>query len=129
MSEKASEKSKMSTVDFVQFALRERIAPHSSGKNVKDRIRAASRSLGWSFSRTKDAWYADPRMSISADEIREVEETAGVRYGRKEITKNDRIIAKAEALLVGEDEDISRSFIAAFRAFLSVMDRTGASRD
>lgn len=119
----------MSTVEFVQFTLQERIAPLGSGKNVKDRIRAASRMLGWSYSRTKDAWYADPRISISADEIRVIEETAGVRYGRKEITENDRIIAKAEALLVGEDENLSRSFIAAFRAFLSVMDRTGASRD
>ncbi|WP_246272620.1 hypothetical protein [Phyllobacterium pellucidum] len=119
----------MSSVEFVQCALHERISPVGSGRSVKDRIRAASRLLGWSFNRTKDAWYADPRISISADEIKEIEEIAGVRYGQSELSKNERIIARAEALLAGEEEDISRSFIAAFRAFLGAMDRAGTSRD
>src|SRR5690606_20312953 len=84
MSEKASEKSKMSSVEFVQTALRDHIAPPSTG-SVKARLRLAARALGWSQNRVKDAWYADPRISISADEIRKVEEISGLRYGRQEL--------------------------------------------
>src|SRR5690606_13463844 len=61
-SEKRSEFSEMHSVEFVQYALRERVAPPSIG-SVKARLRYASRALGWSDSRTKDAWYADPRIS------------------------------------------------------------------
>lgn len=62
MSEKSSEKSEMSSVEFVSDALRRRVAPPSVGA-VKARIRHAARELGWTYSRTKDAWYADPRIA------------------------------------------------------------------
>lgn len=90
---------KMSTVVFCQSALRESIAPASAG-SVKMRINSAARKLGWSSSRTKDVWYADPRVSISADELREIEETAGIRYGREEAKDLDAAISRATALLV-----------------------------
>ena len=82
MSEKRSEKSEMSSVEFAQCALRERVSPPSVG-SVKARLRHAARSLGWSQNRVKDIWYADPRISISADEIRKIEETTGLHYGRE----------------------------------------------
>lgn len=90
---------KMSTVDFCQLALRERIAPRTVG-SVKTRIHSAARKLGWSSSRTKDVWYADPRVSISAEELREIEETSGIRYGREEARELDAAIGRATALLV-----------------------------
>lgn len=106
----------MSSVEFVQDALRERVAPPSIG-SVKARIRHASRRLGWTPSRTKAAWYADPRISISADELRVVEETTGLRYGRQELHEIDAYIARADALLEGPDAHFYRAFVDAFRAF------------
>ncbi len=98
----------MSTVDFCQSALRERIAPRAVG-SVKTRIHMAARKLGWSSSRTKDVWYADPRVSISADELREIEETSGIRYGREEARELDAAIGRATALLVEMQANSPRS--------------------
>jgi hypothetical protein len=96
-----SEKSEMSSVEFAQYALRERVAPPGAGVSVSDRIRVASRRLGWGYSRTRDAWYADPRISISADELRAIEETTGLHYGRQEVASIDELISRADALLDG----------------------------
>jgi len=65
MSEKADREIRMSSTEYVQTALQSRIAPPSIG-SVKARIRHASRKLGWSHSRTKDTWYADPRIALRA---------------------------------------------------------------
>lgn len=120
MSEFQSEKSEMSSVEFVSFALRERVAPPSLG-SVKARIRHASRLLEWSASRTKDAWYADPRISISADELRAIEDKTGLRYGREELRTAQDIIARADALLEGQDADFYSAFVTALRhAFRAV---------
>lgn len=115
-----SEKSKMSCVEFVQSALREEVAPPSFG-STKARIRHASRKLGWSANRTKDAWYADPRISLSADEIREIEQKTGLRYGREELRTNQDLIDTATALLEGADPDFHRPFLAAMRAFMGAL--------
>lgn len=124
MPENQSEKSEMSSVEFVQSALRERVAPPSIG-STKARLRHAQRRLGWSVSRTKDAWYADPRISISADELRAIEETTGLRYGRKELKEIDAYIARSTALLEGQDEDFNSAFVAALRAFYRALARPG----
>lgn len=124
MSEKPSEKSEMSSVEFVQYALRSHVAPPARG-SVKMRINQAARALGWSVSRTKDAWYADPRISINADELRQIEERTGLRYGREEIRTNDDLIAKAEALLAGNEADFYSAFVAALRAVAGNSDRAG----
>lgn len=124
MSEKSSGKSEMSSVEcFASDALRRRVAPPAIG-NVKARIRHASRTLGWSPSRTKDAWYADPRISISAKELREIEEATGLHYGRQELKELDRLIARADALLDSQDPDFHRPFVAAIRAFFGALDRS-----
>ena len=114
----------MSSVEFVQFSLRNYVAPPGTGP-VKQRIRSASRRLGWSYSRTKDAWYAAPRMSISADELRKVEETAGVRYGREEVRSLNELIARADALLDGPEASFYRPFVDAFRSMARAFDRPG----
>lgn len=123
MSENRSEKSEMSSVEFVQSALRERVAPPSLG-SVKARLRHASRQLGWTANRTKDAWYADPRISISADELRAIEDRTGLRYGREEIRTNDELIDRATAFLDGPEADFYRPFVTAFRAMARAFDRT-----
>lgn len=124
MPETSSEKSEMSSVEFVQSALRERVAPPSLG-SIKARIRYASRALGWTANRTKDAWYADPRISISADELREIERKTGLRYAQEELRTNDDIIARAEALMVGHEADFYSAFIAALRSLARPNHRTG----
>ncbi len=123
MPKSRSEKSEMSCVEFVQSALRERVAPPSFG-STKARIRHASRSLGWSANRTKDAWYADPRISISADELREIERNTGLRYAQEELRTNDDLIARASALLVGHEADFYSAFFAALRSLARPDNRT-----
>lgn len=83
-----------------------------------------ARRLRWSASRTKDVWYADPRVSLKATELRQIEEAAGVRYGKQELAEVDALIARAEALLHGSDEDFHRPFVAALRAFIGALDRS-----
>jgi hypothetical protein len=124
MSNFRAEYSHMSAVEFTQYALRNHVAPPSLG-SVKTRIRHASRRLGWNASRTRDCWYAYPRVSINADELRKLEETTGLHYGRQELKEIDAYIARAEALLAGQDEAFHRPFIAAMRAFFGALDRTG----
>lgn len=123
-----SEKSEMSSVEFVQCALRNHVAPPGSGRNIGDRIRIASRRLGWPYSRTRDAWYADPRISINADELRAIEEMAGIRYGRKQVQEIDALIARSTALLHGQDEDFTGAFAAALRAFYGALAGPRAGR-
>ncbi|MCC0809068.1 hypothetical protein FPV16_23185 [Methylobacterium sp. W2] len=43
---------------------------------VKARIRRAAKMLGWSFSRTKDLWYCDPRTRVDRPEILQARATA-----------------------------------------------------
>lgn len=122
MSEKASEKSEMSTVEFCQGAMRDEIAPRSAG-NVQRRIEIASRRLGWSYTRTKDTWYADPRISISPEELFRVEAVSGLTYAREEVRTNDAAIERATALLGGEDAHLFRSFFAAVLKVVGFQDR------
>jgi len=122
MPEKASEKSEMSTVEFCQRALREEIAPPSIGAKL-ERIRHASRVLGWSYTRTKDAWYADPRISIKPHELFRVEAVSGLTYAREEMHENDRAIERADALLGGEDTRLVRTLVAAVREALGLRNR------
>lgn len=127
MSEIRSEKAKMSSTAFVQHALRDAIAPPSIG-SVKARIRYSANVLRWTFSRTKDAWYGDPRISISADELRVVENKSGLRYAQEELRTTDELIARATALLDGPEADFYRPFVDAFRAMARAFDRTGDAK-
>jgi hypothetical protein len=125
MSENRVEKSEMSSVEFVQDALRNHVAPPSIG-SVKARMRHASRRLGWSANRVKDAWYADPRISVGADEVRKIEETTGLRYGREELRSIEELINRADALLDSPEADFHRPFVDAFRAMARAFNRPRA---
>lgn len=127
MPEIPSEKSEMSSVEFAQYALRDHVSPPIVG-SVKARLRHAARLLGWSQNRVKDVWYADPRISISADEIRKIEEMTGLRYGREELRSIEELIGKADAILAHTDEDFHRPFLAALRAVARLADRARTER-
>ena len=121
------EKSEMSSVEFCQHALRERIAPPSIG-SVKARILYAARKTGWGYYRTKDVWYADPRVSINADQLIHIETLSGLEYARREVLKNDEIIARADALLADGTTDLGSAVVAALRTILSAFNRSGIER-
>lgn len=67
-------------------------------------------------------------MSLKPRELRKIEELAGVRYGREELRTIDDLIATADALLDGPNEDFYRPFVTAFRAMAGAFDRARASR-
>jgi hypothetical protein len=130
MSEKQSENSEMSELVWASRTMRELIAPAGSADSKGERIRAAALALKWKFSRAKDVWYADARVSLKPREIRKIEEVSGVTYGRKEVDELDRIISRADALLEGQDEDFYRPFVDAFHQALRAVagPRTGTDR-
>lgn len=115
----------MSTVEFCQFALRERIAPPSVG-SVKERIVYAARKMGWTHTRTRDVWYADPRVSIKADQLVKVEAISGLEYARQEVRKNDDAIARATALLGSQDAHLLGEIVAALLQMVGLQNRTRA---
>lgn len=125
MSEKTSEKSEMSTVEFGQQALQTRIAPPSLG-SVKRRIQVAARELGWSYTRTRDVWYADERVSMKPQELFRIEAISGLQYARQEVRKHDAAIERANALLHGQDPHLVRTVVAAVFAALGLSDRPRA---
>lgn len=114
----------MSEISFASEMMQKRIAPVGSAQFVETRIRAAAHALQWKFSRAKDVWYADDRVSIKPRELREIEEASGVRYGRQEVSKIDQLLSRADALLEGGDPDFYRPFAAAVRALLSAAHRS-----
>ena len=118
----------MTELTFCSEQMQERIAPLGTAQFVSTRIRNAARRLGWSYSRAKDVWYADPRVSIKPRELRRIEEIAGVRYGRQEVREIDAILSRADALLMGSDPDFVGAFVAALRTFAGALDRSRTSR-
>ncbi len=118
----------MTELAFSSDALRTRISPPGRAPSVAERIRAAALDLRWTFSRTKDCWYEDPRVSLKPKELRDVEERTGVRYGREELRTVEDLIANADALLVGHEADFYRPFVAAFRAMAGAFDRARTQR-
>lgn len=138
MSEKSPENSEMSSVEFVQDAFRECIAPPDIGTK-KERLRhaitrmmrrneenrRAGRSYRWTVNRVTDCFNGDRRISINADELRDVEDITGLRYAATELREIDDIIAAADALLDGPEADFYRPFVDAVRAMARVFNSPG----
>jgi hypothetical protein len=122
MSKFVQEKSKMQAVEFASLALRDRIAPPSFG-SVKARRALAARKLKWRQSRVDSAWYADPRMAPSPDEIADIEALSGLTYARRELHDLETLIASADALLDRPDADFYRPFVDAVRAMARAFHR------
>lgn len=116
----------MSTVEsFCQFALKEHIAPRHVG-SVKERITKAARDLGWSISRTKDTWYAEPRMRLDPKELFRVEAVSGLQFAREEMRKHDEAIERATAILGGENTHLIRAVVTAVVSALGLSHSTRA---
>lgn len=126
----------MSSTAFAQMALRDRIAPPSLG-SVKRRMTVALRELNkvagrnrqWKASRVKDAWYADERISLDADEVRDIERVSGLTYAQQEMRTNDQLIAQIDAFMVGHDADFYSAFRTAVRSLFGLSDRAGTAGD
>lgn len=117
MREKTSEKSE-TELEFAQRMLREVIAPVGSAASKGERLRAAAQALRWKFSRARDVWYGDERVSLKPSELRTIEEVSGVTYGRTEVDELDQIIARADALLQGAAPDFRSALAGAIREAL-----------
>lgn len=127
MYEKPSQRSEMSEVVWAQDILRRRIAPQG---RAQQRIRNAAVKLGWGYSRTKNIWYADERVRMHGHELRRITELTGLIYeGRKERAELDRLIDRADLLVMGQDPDFYRAFADALRQMASAMDRPGTGGD
>ncbi len=114
----------MSELAWAQDQLRH-IAPTDS---VKERIRNAARVLQWTHSRTKAVWYADDRVSLRAHEVRRITQLTGVEYGRQERAELDRLIERANTLLMGTDPDFLGAFVDALGSFARAYDRARTRR-
>lgn len=126
-----------SSTEFVSYAFKDRIAPKSLG-SVKVRQgyainkmmqrnevnRRQGRQYRWTKNRVIDCFKGDPRISINAEELRDIEEITGLRYAAQEARELDDIIAAADTLLVGTDADFYRPFVDALRAMAGVFDRS-----
>lgn len=126
-SKKILENSKMSELVFASRMMRDVIAPPGSADSKSERIRRAARLLKWKYSRAFSVWYGDERVSIKPHELRQIEETSGVEYARKEVHANDEIIERASAIL-GEAADKDSPFVVALRSLISAFDRAGTPR-
>lgn len=103
LSHKSSEKSEMSdlaTVDGASAAMRDLFPTGSVGERIRD----AALSLRWSYTRTRDLWYAQSRqiLAIETDRLRSLH---AERTGQKlkelsdERAELDARLARMEAML------------------------------
>lgn len=127
--EKSSDNSE-TELEFASRILREVIAPAGAAASKGERIRNAARILKWNYSRVRDIWYGDERVSLKPRELRQIEEISGVRYGRNEIDELDEIISKADALLQSAGTDFRSALAGAIReALLSLVGPGADQRD
>jgi len=125
--EKRSEFSKMTGVHQASEILQKRIAPVGLCQSVAERIRHASRKLGWSYSRTKEIWYRNAR-AIQYEEMLKAKEVAGLADGKQELKEIDTLITTADQLLDRRNPVVRRALRAGFRAFLGALDRARIER-
>ena len=124
MRENPSENREMyALVEFCQEALHTRIAPPNYG-SVKARINRCARCLKWSPSRVRDVWYGDPRVSLKAEELQQIERESGIKYARNELEELEHIERKLVELL-GKDQGFRSIIASAIREALGDMDRSG----
>ena len=114
----------MSALAEASWLVRQAAEPRPVGDSVKAAIRRAAHRLGFSYSRTKDIWYADARR-IDAHEMdalrrkareRDQEEIARVEA----VAAVDRLVALREALAQA-DENFNQPYVAALDDVLRSM--------
>ncbi len=108
MSDKSSEKSEMSALAEASMLVRDLAEPGRPGETVKAALQRACRHLtGWPPSRVRDLWYADPRISVSADEMNRLRAAARrereeEQEARDELQSIKATLARIEALLLAD---------------------------
>lgn len=121
----SSEKSEMSELVFASQMMREVISPPGSAASKSERIRNAALALRWKFSRARDVWYADERVSLKPSELRRIEEVSGIKYGQDELQEVNSLIDRATRIVERGDPRIDSALIAALRALVGALDRSG----
>lgn len=116
MSEVPSERSEMSSVNEASVLVRCVAEPREVGDSVKAAIVRAARRLGFSFSRTKDLWYADARR-IDAAEMDKLRDVAAKREAN---ALRAQLLAARNAL-AATDEEFHRPQINALECALRNM--------
>lgn len=121
----SSEKSEMSELVFASRMMREVISPPGAAASKSERIRNAALALRWKFSRARDVWYADERVSLKPSELRRIEEVSGIKYGQDELQEVSSLIDRATRIVERGDPRIDSALIAALRALVGALDRSG----
>ena len=114
MTEYPSERSEMSAITEASGLVQTLAEPRPVSDSVKAAIGRAARRLGWAYSRTKDIWYRDARITIKADEIDQLRAAAA----RHEL---DIAVAHVVALrqsLAATDPALHRQVIASLDSAL-----------
>jgi hypothetical protein len=116
MSENLSESKIVSAVAQAQECVRT-IAGAEPGDTVMRQLDRASRRIPfWKWSRVKDAWYAEKRMRVDADELARLRELAA-KYGARnqveaiEPSSIEERLRRIEAALRLSDSDAYRALI------------------
>lgn len=116
MFENQSGKRKMSSAREASALVRQIAEPRPVGDSVKSAIGRAARRLGFSFSRTKDIWYAHARR-IHAEEIDQLRGQAA----RREAALAVENLLVLRNRLIQTDPEFHRDTIGALeRALASV---------
>lgn len=132
MSEISSESKEMQDVLECQSMIK-MIVPRDS-RSIQEWITATARKLGWTYTRTKDVWYADARRidghekeQLKAIKAKRDADTASEkRIARNEYAELCDRISRLETALAIADEDHGRPLIDALRA---IMGRVDSARD
>lgn len=128
MSEKLSEKSEMSDVALASSLVRD-VAP-LRGETVRGRIVLAARKLGWSYSRTRDVWYAQARRIDAGemDDLRKAHEARRLAAATHEYLELRARISRIEAALLATDEAFHRPQIDALQQSVGGLGGMGLPR-
>lgn len=111
----------MCTTKYAQFAMQTLIAPDQGGRSVKTRLREVRMKFPlWKESRVKNAWYADPDMSLKPDEVYEIEKVSGLEY-KQFLQQENEAISQADNVLYPSNPDVQRAIVIGVGAFLSAL--------
>ena len=112
----------MSALVEASTIVRQLADPATAGYCVKAAINSAFnrlRKFNWTYNRVRDVWYAREKVSITADELKQLRRAA--RLAKEEAEATDEIaqlrsrLARLENLLLTADEAFHSESITAMR--------------
>ena len=103
-------KKKMSSVCEASSLIKQIAEPRPVGDTVKAAIGRSLRRLplkgSWTWNRVKDIWYADHRVSVSADEMNDLRKAARIETQKAARDEYQWLVArieKLEAIIAGRN--------------------------